>query len=239
MQLLLLAPLTFGAAIVFGATGFGFAVLLMGLFPIIIGIKDANVVVTLLGIVLPLYLLYPIRHYIRWRVLAPVLVATAVGIPLGVWGLVRFPESIMMRSLGAFLILYLAYDLFIKGRLGKSVSPAFGYVAGGLGGAFAGAFTAGGPPVVAYFTSLDLGKHALKANILVFIFLTVIYKIGFFIYHGLITVETIEVAAVLLVPSFLGMFVGQFLFSRMPTKLFQRVVQALLFLSAVYMILTA
>ncbi|MEX2445630.1 MAG: sulfite exporter TauE/SafE family protein [Alkalispirochaeta sp.] len=227
------------AGVVLGATGFGFAVVLMGFYPLLLGVRSANVVVTLIGLIVPIYLIYPLLGDLRWKVLMPVVVGTVLGIPLGVWGLVRLDETVLMRALGIFIALYLGYDIFLKARLNYRTPSQMGYLAGVVGGAFAGAFTAGGPPVVAFLASLDLTKHQLKANILAFIVFATVYKVFFFAYHELMTWKMVIYAAVLLLPTFAGVIAGQKLFDRISTPLFQRVVQALLLTSALYMVVGA
>lgn len=239
LELVILSLLALAAGVVFGATGFGFAVVLMGFYPLILGVRSANVVVTLIGLIVPVYLILPLLGELRWRVLMPVVIGTIVGIPVGVWGLVRLNETVLMRSLGIFIILYLGYVIFLKARLNYKTPVHVGYAAGAVGGAFAGAFTAGGPPVVAFLASLELTKHELKANILAFIVFATVYKVFFFFYHDLMTWKMVIYAVVLLLPTFAGVIAGQKLFDRISTPLFQRVVQALLLVSAVYMVVGA
>jgi uncharacterized membrane protein YfcA len=237
LPIALMILLSFAAATLQGITGFGFAVLLMGFFPILIGVRTANVLVSLVGTAVVLYLFVPLRRFVVRKHLLPVLVGTAVGIPLGVLLLVRLDERVITVSLGVFLIAYLLFELFVRERLQAHPPRWLGYVAGLLGGSFGGAFTSGGPPIVAYLSSLDLEKTAAKATILALIVIASLYKVALLLAYRLVTVEVLRYAAVVLIPAFLGTLVGVRLFRRFSARVFRRIVQGLLLVTALTLIL--
>jgi len=236
MQTVLISGLALGAGVVFGSTGFGFAVVLMAVYPFIIGITSANVVITLVGLIMPAYLLYGLLGKIRWGLLSRVFVGAAVGIPLGVQGLVHLDEALLTFSLGIFLIVYVLYDIFLKPRLRGDVPRSVGYLSGGVAGAFMGAFTAGGPPVVAYLASMDLEKHELKATIVAFVLLATIYKVLFLFFQGMVTTAMLIQVAIILPPTFAGVLIGQLVFRWISSPIFNRLVQFTLLVSAIYMV---
>jgi hypothetical protein len=239
VEIVILGLLTLVASIILGVTGFGFAVFLMGFFSLIVGIVDANVLITFLGIPIPIYMFIPLRKHIKWNIMGKIIIGTALGLPLGVWGIVRIQEWIMMLSLGIFIILYLGFDIFIKKLYNKKTPMVFGYIAGAVGGAFAGGFAAGGPPVVAFLSSLDVNKYELKAHILLFIIFATFYKVIFLFLYGLVTVQGIMYSAILVVPSFIGVFIGMYFFKRISSHTFQWIVQAVLFVIAIVTIIKA
>jgi uncharacterized membrane protein YfcA len=236
VELVVLSLLTMIASFIAGVAGFGFAVFLMGFFPLMLGVKFANVLVSLTGIATAVYLLVPLCREIRWGVLARVLVGTAIGIPVGVWILVKVDDRVLTVGLGCFIFLYVLYEVLIRQRHGKNVPLLLGYGAGFLGGAFSGAITAGGPPVVAFLSSLDLDKGATKATILAYITAASFYKLFFLVYFDFITGKILMYTAILLVPSFIGMLAGKSLFTRLSTENFRRIVLGILFGAAVLII---
>ena len=88
MEIVVLALLTVIASFIAGVSGFGFAVFLMSFFPMLLGVKDANVLVSLAGIGITIYLFVPLRKKVKWWIVARVLAGMAIGIPAGVWVLV-------------------------------------------------------------------------------------------------------------------------------------------------------
>ncbi len=239
MEILVLSLLTIIASFIAGVSGFGFAVFLMSFFPIFLGVKDANVLVSLAGIAFTVYMFVPFRRKVRWWIVARVIAGMAVGIPAGVWVLVRIDERFLSIGLGTFIILYVVYDLLFRHRIKKQVPLIFGYFAGFLGGAFAGAITAGGPPIVAFFSSLKYDKETTKANLLAYITVALLYKAVFLVYYRLITQQMLVYTAVLLIPSFIGMLGGKAVFTRISNDVFRKVVLGILFIAAVVILVKA
>jgi uncharacterized membrane protein YfcA len=236
VELVVLSLLTLIASFIAGVAGFGFAVFLMGFFPLMLGVKFANVLVSLTGIATAVYLLVPLWRKIHWGAVARVLVGTAIGIPAGVWVLVKVDDRVLTIGLGIFILLYVLYEVLFRHRIGKKVPLYLGFGAGFLGGAFSGAVTAGGPPVVAFLSSLDLDKNRTKATILAYIVAASFYKLFFLLYFDFITSRVLMYTALLLGPTFIGMFAGKSLFNRLSTDTFRRVVLGILFGAAVFII---
>lgn len=239
MEITILALLTVIASFIAGVSGFGFAVFLMSFFPILLGVKDANVLVSLAGIGITVYLFVPLRKKVKWWVVARVIAGMAIGIPVGVWILVRVNERYLAIGLGIFILLYIVYDLLFRHRIKSQIPLIFGYFAGFIGGAFAGAITAGGPPIVAFFSSLEYDKETTKANVLAYITVASLYKVVFLIYYRLITQQMLVYTAMLLIPSFVGMLTGKMVFDRISNVMFRRVVLGILFGAAIIIILKA
>ncbi len=233
IEIVVLPILTIAASFIAGVSGFGFAVFLMSFFPLILGIKTANVLVSLAGIAITLYLFVPLRRKVKWGIVARVLAGMAIGIPTGVWILVRVDERILTIGLGSFILLYIGYDLVFRHRFQKQIPLFLGYIAGFLGGGFAGAITAGGPPIVAFLSSLEHDKETMKANVLAYITIASFYKVVFLLHYDLVTRQILVYTALLLVPSFAGMLAGKAIFNRLSNELFRRVVLGILFVAAI------
>jgi uncharacterized membrane protein YfcA len=239
VELIALSLLTVIASFIAGVSGFGFAVFLMSFFPIILGVKDANVLVSLAGIAITIYMFVPLRRKVKWRVVARVIAGMAIGIPVGVWILVRVNERYLAIGLGTFILLYIVYDLLIRHRFKKHVPLFFGYFAGFVGGAFTGAITAGGPPIVAFLSSLEYDKETTKASVLAYITIASLYKVVFLMYYSLITQQMLFYSALLLIPSFAGMLAGKAVFKRISNDMFRRVVLGILCGAAIIIIVKA
>src|SRR5262249_28814948 len=84
-----------------------------------------------------------VRKAFDWSRASPYLVGGAIGVPLGVAALAAASPLVLRTSVGAFLIVYAAYQLFrhhdhdIASLGGKSADSVIG-VAGGFLGGFAG-----------------------------------------------------------------------------------------------------
>jgi uncharacterized protein len=100
------------------------------------------------SIAIQAYCVWALRRSIEWRPLAPFLASGALGVPLGVWLLLRTPAVVYCVGLGVFLIAYASYTLWrrnppvLRGTwCHDAIAGALSGVAGGLTG-FSGSFIA-------------------------------------------------------------------------------------------------
>jgi hypothetical protein len=130
--------------------GFGDALVAMPLLSLLIGIEMAVPLVGLLGSTISFVIFFNNRQQVQFRTAARLIVASFVGIPIGVLVLRTVPEAVVLAILGVVLVAYGLYGL-IQPRLpmvGEWTAYPFGFVAGVLGGAY----NTNGPPIVIYGT---------------------------------------------------------------------------------------
>ena len=87
-------------------SGFGFALLSMPLITFIAGIRVATPLVALTAVVIGLIAVIPSWRDADRRALLSLLLASSIGIPLGVLLVGRLPDEWVKRSLGAFMIIF-------------------------------------------------------------------------------------------------------------------------------------
>jgi uncharacterized membrane protein YfcA len=112
----------------------------------------------------------------------------------------------------------------------------WGYLAGFIGGIISGALSAGGPPVIMYCDSLNLGKKGFKATLQVYFVLMILYKIPLFYISGLLTEELWGILLYYSPVVAAGTVAGILLFHRLSDLWFRRIVLFLLTVFAVIMI---
>jgi uncharacterized membrane protein YfcA len=137
---ILLVVLAVGVgALARGFLGFGDAVVAMPLLALVgVGLELAVPVVGLGGLTIALLTVrrdMDVDRTVLWRLL----LATLVGLPVGVLLVTRAPERLLTGTLGALLAVY-GVVMLARGRvarqLGAGWAVPFGLAAGGLGGAF-------------------------------------------------------------------------------------------------------
>jgi hypothetical protein len=140
----------FAAAFVRSALGFGDAVVAMPLLAMVIGLKTATPLVAFMGPTISLLILAKSWKSGDMRSASRLIVASLLGIPLGIYGLARLPEEPLKIMLGVLILLYGIFGLArpsVRIRGEKAWVPwMVGWTAGVLGGAY----NTNGPPVVAY-----------------------------------------------------------------------------------------
>jgi uncharacterized membrane protein YfcA len=229
------AAITLAASFISGLSGFGFGLVAMAILPLLIGIKLANAFVSFCGLAIFASLTIPLRKHIAWRALLPLLAGTAGGVPIGVYGLVNLPEGLLLKILAGFILSYILFSLLTQNNTHFHMDRRWGYLAGFLGGIISGALSAGGPPVIMYCDSLNLGKKGFKATMQVYFVLLILYKIPLFYLSGLLTHElwrTLLYYSPLVAAGTAG---GVLLFGRLSELWFRRIVLILLSAFAVLM----
>lgn len=140
----------FAAAFVRSALGFGDAVVAMPLLAMVIGLKTATPLVAFMGPAISLLILLKGWRASDMKAAARLIVASLLGIPLGIYGLSRLPEEPLKIAFGVLILLYGLFGLArpsVRITREKAWVPwLVGWTAGVLGGAY----NTNGPPVVAY-----------------------------------------------------------------------------------------
>ena len=148
----LLMLVVFGAVLVRAAFGFGDVLVSV---PILVLFVSPKLVIPLMGMVgatNALIMLLRDRPSVQWRPVRYLLMASFVGVPLGVMLLKWLPETIINRSLGVSLVAFCVWSLLGRKTM-KLKSPLWAWPFGFGAGVMGGAVTATGPPIVLYSTT--------------------------------------------------------------------------------------
>jgi len=140
----------FAAAFVRSALGFGDAVIAMPLLAMLVGLRTASPLVAFLGPTISLLILARGWRRVDLRSAARLVAASALGIPIGVYGLARLPEEPLKIVLGALIFLYGVFGLARPGLRFKKEKTWIPWAVGWAAGVLGGAYNTNGPPVVAY-----------------------------------------------------------------------------------------
>lgn len=234
-----LAAIAFLGSIVFGATGFGAALIALPIAVQIVPLKFA----------LPLFALADIGNsfsvglekpknavrgeYLR---LVPMILAGTVA---GVTVLVSLPRAAGMLLLGGFVIAYAVYALFPHASR-RVISQGWSWLAGFVGGATSALFGAGGPPYVIYLSQRGLSKEQFRATLGLITMTSISLRVVAFFLTGLLLDSQVWLAAALVVPAALaGVAVGRKVFFKMPKEQLARVIAVLLLASGGSLVLRA
>ena len=236
---LVLAPIAFAGAILYGLSGFGSALITVPIaaqfFPLPFVI--ASFALVDLSGALRLGLENP-RNAVRGEVarMAPMII---VGLALGVTALVNLPRQASMLALGAFILVYALYSLARRATHGI-VSQRWAYVAGVSGGITGTLFGAGGPPYAIYLAHRPLTKEQFRATLT----MTSIFSIGLrviaFLITGLLSDLRVWLAAAIAIPATLaGIAVATRIFHRISREAVLRVVALTLLAVGVSLVVRA
>jgi len=247
-NILALVGIVLLAATAQGATGFGFGLVAAALMPLLMSLRSATPLVAVLASGATLSVLWRLRRHCAPRRLAPLIAGCLAGIPLGVLGLVRLPEELLLRALGMVLLGVAVHGLRrpmaeapvetqepgSSAAASSTTTPSdFGrrlaaFLVGVSSGALGGAFNTGGPPLVAYLHRQPWSKEERTCALQVLFTISLAARIAAMSVTGLVTVDVLVRGALGLPFVLLGVTVGQVLFRRMGGRQFGLVIVLLL-----------
>lgn len=139
----------FTGAFIKATLGFGESLFAIPLLTMVVGVQVATPLMSLIAATVTLFLLLQGWQKIDFSATWRMTLAAAFGVPLGIWGLSRFPSVWLVVGLGVMLILTGLFYL-LKPTLPPIQKPQWAYLFGVLSGLFGGAYSMGSPPALVY-----------------------------------------------------------------------------------------
>ena len=226
------------AGMVQGATGFGFGLVGLALLANLVPLTEATLVIVpgVLGV--NAVMLFKLRAHVRPRRVTPLLVASLCAVPLGVLFLARADLRLLRYALGVVLILS-ALQPLVPGLAKKQWHPVWlGVPCGLASGVLSGAFSTGGPPLVAYLAGQRLPKYAFAGTLQLLFACNALTRITCLSVGGFFTREVVGLGLLGVVCAAAGAWVGLKLLTRIPEVALRRLVLAALFLLGVRYLVT-
>jgi uncharacterized protein len=235
----ILAAIAFTGSIVFGATGFGAALVAMPLATHLVPLPFALALFALADIANSFSVgLEKPKNAVRGeylRLVPMILLGTAAGVTV----LVNLPRAAGMLLLGSFVVIYAVYALFPHASQ-RVIAQGWVWVAGFVGGATSALFGAGGPPYVIYLSQRGLSKEAFRATLGLITMTSISLRVIAFFLTGLLLDPHVWLAAALAVPAALaGIAVGRKIFLSVSKEQLMRAVSVLLLASGGSLVLRA
>jgi uncharacterized protein len=161
----------FGAAVVRGYGGFGFA--MFAIVPLSLVLPPTEIIpsIFIMDIAAGIHLLPGVWRDIHWRALLWLTIGCFVGTPFGVYALAHVPAAPLTLALAVFVLA--AAILLAQGFALKSFpGPAAAFATGTASGLCGGGFGMSGPPVILFFFSSPAGAAAGRASLIAFFLIT-------------------------------------------------------------------
>jgi len=212
----------FGAGILRGYTGFGFALAAAPALSLLLDpveIVPAVTVITLFG---GLRLVVRARHAADWGSTWLLVAGALLGLPAGLMMLRHLPADLMRAAIG-LVVLGAVLALWRGFTLERSLSRGARLGIGALSGLLNGSTSMGGPPVIIFFLASPAGHAAGRASLLVYFFFLGIVTVAVAAFAGLVTPRVVWLSALLLPPMSLGNALGARLFDRSTATAYRRV----------------
>jgi uncharacterized membrane protein YfcA len=171
------------AGFVQGLTGFGFGMTAMSLLPLVLGLHEAQAVVTLTSTAACVLMAAVTLRDVPWAGLPRLWLGTLVGVPLGFELFESLPQAMITRVLGVMLCSMVLFEFLVARRTSLRWPRWLEPIVGVASGILTGAFNIGGPPLVACIYSQPWSKEQHVAG------LTAVFLSGGLIRVGLLLVQ--------------------------------------------------
>jgi uncharacterized membrane protein YfcA len=238
-----LAATTFGAALLYAVSGFGFAVLAAPLYLLFVDPLRAVQLVIIISTVLSFTVLSGLRHAIAWRVLVRLTVGALAGLPLGLVAF-RYADPLSVRLGVGIMILSFAAVMALRRRRGEdqaplALSPGGDLVAGAASGVATALVGMAGPPALIYLLLGGAAAITVRATLLAFFALS--YGATLVSHAVMIGIPgpTWVAAGTLLPFAFIGGVAGRPIGDRLGAEGFQLVAITLLAMAGLYTTVSA
>lgn len=178
------------------------------------------------------------RRHIDWRLTIPPLCMVLAGDVVGVLLLKNANVDALKVVFGAVLILLGAEMLWreLRGVQEKKTHPAILMTLGISAGVLCGLFGAGAL-LAAYFARVTRDDKVYKGSMCFIFAMENIFRVIVCSVTGLLTLETMKIAALLAVPMLVGLFTGMKLSTRMNARAMRIVIIVMLMVSGLPLLL--
>lgn len=239
VELIILFAVSFLAATVSGAAGFGGALVLLPILTNIVGIEAAVPILTIGQIFGNASRIWFGRHELNWK---PIIFFLLTAIPLSVLGSYLFTEidsNKIKTGIGVFLILLVIYR---RSKIRNTVTIASDrgmLIGGGLTGFLSGLAGSAGPLGAAFFLGLNLPATAYIASeaftaLAMHLTKTVVYS-----KYALIGKTELYYGLFIGMAMILGSWTGKKIIEKLERKNFILLVEILLIISGIQLIWTS
>ncbi len=211
------------AGFTIGAVGFGFGLTTTPVLLLFLDPQTVVVVVNAAAIIAFGLVLVETRHDVRYRELAPMIVACAPGAPIGVYALSSLDPSALRIAISV-LVLALTVLVIVKTEWRVPKPQITGPILGFAASAMTTGFAIGGPLLVLFFIGRGMDRQGVRASMA--FFFTIMYCLASIGYgtQGLFTAERLILIAVAAPGVALGYWLAARLTGRMNEKVFRRAV---------------
>ncbi|MGQ7788563.1 sulfite exporter TauE/SafE family protein [Nesterenkonia sp. K-15-9-6] len=217
----------------------GATTLAVAIFAATMPARESTAALLVLLLVGDLFAVWMYRRDVDWGTLRRLVPAVLVGLLVGAVFLGLSSDVVVRRVIGAILLALLAFTLWRRrsaadaAELGRTA--AYGY--GWLGGFTTMVANAGGPVMSMYLLAMRLPVKTFLGTTAYFFFAVNLSKLPFQVGLGLLNLQVLAIAGMLVPLVVIGAFIGRWIAVRISQRLFDRLVLVLTAVGAVNLLL--
>jgi len=235
VNLIIILCIIFVATLTRSIFGFGDALIAMPLLVIIIDIKIATPLIALIAFFIAFSILIKNWQNVEFKSAWRLIVASLIGIPIGLWYLNDVNENIIKLILGLIVLLFAIYSL-LKPELGKIKSEKYSWFFGFIAGILGGAYNTNGPPIVIYSSLKKWNPQNFRATLQGYFFTTGILVVAGHGIAGNFTSDILTYFAYCLPVVLLAIILGARINKKIPVERFHKYIYFMLVILGVMLI---
>ena len=220
------------------ALGFGATMITMGFLPLLMSYSKAMGLSIIMVSISTVWISVKYRRSIRWRIMLPFLIPTAV-----ICGIVNFlsasvSSNVMYLMLGIMFVAVAVFFFCFSDRIHIRPTPLSGGILGVICGICYGLFASGGPTAALYLLPATDNKKEYLATIQAFLCVNnlVILVISLFLHR--LDVADLPLVLIGAVGMGLGTLLGLKIHDKIPASVFGRVIYAFVGIGGVWIIIS-
>ena len=243
IQFALLALITFFAAITQSITGFGFALLTLPFYVLILDVQSAFQLTLISTFIITIILVPFVYKYTPIKTCKHIILGSLFGFPLG-FLLLNYATTtsiqlfVSLVIFSALLIPYLSKKQLLSNSDNKRSSALNTGLYGFVSGMMATSIAVPGPSLALYAQNNSLRKHETRAMIFIVFMFSYGTAIIIQLFMNGIFDTTLGSLVYVLMPAIIGTFLGNKISGNIPDKMFRKLVSLILILTATYMLLS-
>ncbi|MCJ7715254.1 MAG: sulfite exporter TauE/SafE family protein, partial [Anaerolineales bacterium] len=146
---ILVLVILFFSTFIRSALGFGDALIAMPLLAIVVGLQVATPLTAMGATTIAITILIRSWKKVEIKEAWRLVVATWIGIPVGIYFLKAAPEILVKSLLGILITGFGLFNLLVP-KLPRLLTDKWAYLTGFIAGILGGAYNTNGPPIVIY-----------------------------------------------------------------------------------------
>ena len=225
-------------SLVQSALGFGTTMITMGFLPLIMAYSKAMGLSIAMVSISTLYVSAKYRDSIRWGVMLPFLIPTAI-----ITGLVNFlsakvSSEVMYLLLGFMFVAVSIFFFLFSDKIHIRPTPASGTILGVICGICYGLFASGGPTAALYLLPATKDKKEYLATIQAFLCVNNLIILVISLVLGRLDMADLPLVGAGVIAMFAGTLLGLVVHDKIPASAFGKVIYAFVGIGGVWIIVS-
>ena len=220
------------------ALGFGATMITMGFLPLIMDYGKAMGLSIVMVSISTLYISVKYRNSIRWGIMLPFLIPTAVICAIVNILSAKVSSGVMYLMLGFMFVAVSLFFFFFSNRVHVEPTPVSGAILGVICGICYGLFASGGPTAALYLLPATKNKKEYLATIQAFLFFNNLVVLVISLVMRRLSIGDLPLVGAGVAAMFVGTLLGLVIHDKIPASVFGKVIYAFVGIGGVWIIVS-